>query len=66
MATRKVQKYLISEMFYGRQEVHKYLSNPEIFLYFLLILMVVSRIIYIIPRLFHVMCHYYIKKIRTD
>ena len=31
---QKVQKYLISKIFYGRQEVHNYLSYPEIFLYF--------------------------------
>ena len=35
MATRKtdVQIYLFSEIFYDRQEVHKYLYS-EIFLYF--------------------------------
>ena len=31
---QKVQKYLFSKIFYGQQEVHKYLSYPEIFLFF--------------------------------
>ena len=29
-----VQKYLFSKISNGRQEVHKYLSYPEIFLFF--------------------------------
>ena len=27
---QKLQEYLFSKIFYGRQEVHKYLSYPEI------------------------------------
>ena len=57
-----VQKYLISEMFYGRQEVHKYLSYPEILLY-------LSHV-YIILSLLHMSCATAIntlkKKLRTD
>ena len=56
---QKVQKCLISEIFYGRREVHKYLSYREIFLYFCK--MVGSRIHYS-SFASYVMCHYYIKK----
>ena len=49
---QKVQKYLISEICYGRQEVHKYLSYPEI------LLMVGSRI-HCTSFASYVMCHYY-------
>ena len=55
---QKVQKYLFSEIFYDRQEVHKYLL--------LLILMVGSRIHHS-SFASYVMWHYYIKKkLRTD
>ena len=52
-----MQKYIFSKMFYGRQEVHKYLSYPEIFLFFLLILMAGSRSIHYSLFASHVMCH---------
>ena len=41
---QKVQKYLISEMFYGRQEVHRYLIS--IISRNIFILIIVSRIHY--------------------
>ena len=40
---QKVKKYLISEIFYGRQEVHKYVSYPEIF--FLLLLLILTLLV---------------------
>ena len=43
---QKVQKYIFSEIFYGLQNVHKYLSQSRNILVLLLLIMVGSRSIH--------------------